>query len=147
MDPTDIASAFGDRDANRAEIALRSRRRSLESREFRLLSFISGVYAYTTFGAAVSGLAFIALPGMSRIYGLGLLVLTVFFAFAILWMWRRKTVSPWLIATPIILVVVLSVVVGGWKTIGFGLDLLALGAVFLLARLWREKAAIQAPVS
>lgn len=140
MDPTDIASAFETRDTDRAAIAVRNRRRSLEAQEFKLLSFISGVYAYTAFGSGLAGLGFILAGGQALAYGVGLVGLTAFFAFAIWRMWRRKTVSPWLVAAPCVLVVALSLAVGGWRTIGFGLDLLALGAVYFLARAWHQMA-------
>jgi hypothetical protein len=112
----------------------------LESQEFKLLSFVSGVYAYTALGSGLAGIGLILAGGQTLAYGVGLVGLTAFFAIAIWHMWRRKAVSPWLVAAPCILVVVLSLAVDGWRTIGFGLDLLALGAVYALARVWHQMA-------
>jgi hypothetical protein len=103
MDPADISSAFDTRDTDRAAIAVRNRRRSLEAQEFKLLSFVSGVYAYTAFGSGLAGLGLIFAGGQALTYGVGLVGLTAFFAFAIWRMWLRKAVSPWLVAAPCVL--------------------------------------------
>ena len=125
--------------ARRREIGLRARKRLLESREFKLLSLVSGAYAYTVFTLCMSVIGFFLLGGSKGFMAAAICAgLAALFVYAIYRMWRRRLVSPWLIASPSIVFLAIMLLFRGWLTYQFWLNIVAAICLVFLARTWRD---------
>jgi hypothetical protein len=129
--------------ARRREIGLRARKRLLESREFKLLSLVSGAYVYTTFTLCMSVIGFFLL-GSDRGYIAATICagLASLFVYAVYRMWRRRLVSPWLLAAPSLVFLALMLIFHGWFTYQFWFNIVASVALIFLARTWREQRSV-----
>jgi hypothetical protein len=94
----DIVAALIKRDPNGESFAERNGRRQLEAREFKALSYIRCVYAYSAFVATISQVSF---GWVGRYADATTFAITfVVIASVRVHMWRHRQLPRWVLLTP-----------------------------------------------
>lgn len=83
--------------SRRADIAMRNRRRTLESRERKLTMAVFGLMAYSAFANVVSGIVLLATSPLDA--GLGL-ILGVLYSLGAYRIWFKDDIRWWPVAVP-----------------------------------------------
>ena len=93
--------------ATRTETAFTQRRRSLQTRERRLLRMVAGVHGFSAIASVVWGLALTALGAIGWLYAAVLFVLAVVCGYLFVAVWRNRTPRMiWLFLPSTLLVLV-----------------------------------------
>ena len=125
------------------DVKFRIRKRTLETKERRILGTISGIYGFDIFFFCMGFLGAVTENSLSRTAIISLvalcIVVALILAYAIFRMWRNPSPSPIFLSVP---GVVLAICGLPSLNILFFINVVALGAIYFLNKTWKDLAAL-----